>query len=776
LSISKTISFHFESALNAYAQIFFTKNRAAAVFIILASFVSLKLGLWGLLAVILTNSMAHLFGFDKPTIREGLFGLNSLLVVFGLAMSYEVNGQFLLIFFATCLLTLLVSVAALYYLASLGLPFLSIPFLLGLCTMLLAIRQYSGMELSEGTVFFLNDLFAFGGTDLVHWYEKFKALAIPEIFGSYFKSLAAIIFQGNILAGALLALGILLSSRIAFSLTLIGYLTGYGFYYFVGADFTQLHYAYIGFNFILTAIAIGGFFFIPNWKTYLLVIVTAPLIAMLIAAFSALFLPFQLPIYSLPFVVMVLMVIYATNFNKTQGIHFQKVTHQQYSPEKNLYAYQNYRERFEGTTYFKIGLPFFGEWQVSQAHAGEHTHKGEWQHAWDFVIQDEEGNTFRDSGLLPEQYYCYNLPIIAPAAGQVVEILDEVPDNEIGEVNVQQNWGNTIVLKHAEYLYSKMSHLKAGSFEVKVGDYVKKGELLAHLGNSGRSPEPHLHFQIQATPFVGSKTLKYPLAYYMLKKKKLFEFNYFDYPKEGQLVFNIKTTALLEKAFDFKPGKVLGFEVAFDSPPPPPPDPLKGEISPANKAARRADSPSGVGGEGTQKVKWEVFTNALNQTYIYCHSSKSYAYFVKDDSLFYFTSFEGDRKSLLYYFYIGAYKVLLGFYKNMKIEDVIPLHLIKKAAGRWLQDVLAPFKIYHSIRYNLEYVDLDDAMRPKEIKLHARVQEKRFQKIRKQIDFTISLKNNQLHQFEVVGEGVRMIAKQVSEKSNQSEAVSPELV
>jgi len=744
------------------------------VLIILASFVSWKLGLWGLLAVVLTNLMAQLFGFDKLTIREGLYGLNSLLVVFGLAMSYEVNGPFLLIFFATCLLTLLFSVAALNYLARLGLPFLSIPFLLGLWTMLLAIRQYSGMELSEGSVFFLNDLFAFGGSDLVHWYEKLNALAIPEIVGSYFKSLAAIIFQGNILAGVLLALGILISSRIAFSLTLIGYLTGYGFYYFVGADFTQLNYAYIGFNFILTAIAIGGFFFIPNWKTYLLVIVTAPLIAMLIAAFSALFLPFQLPIYSLPFVVMVLMVIYVTNFNTTQRIHFQKVTHQQYSPEKNLYAFQNYRERFEGTTYLKIGLPFFGEWQVSQAHAGEHTHKGEWQHAWDFVIPDEDGSNFRDTGLLPEQYYCYNLPVVAPAPGQVVEILDDVPDNEIGEVNVEQNWGNTIVLKHAEYLYSKMSHLKAGSFQVKVGDIVKKGELLAHLGNSGRSPEPHLHFQIQATPFVGSKTLKYPLAYYMLKKDKAFEFNYFDFPNEGQLVFNVQTTALLEKAFDFKPGKVLEFDLALDSPPPS--APLKGELLPANGAAKQADTPSGAGGKRTQRVKWEVFTNALNQTYIYCQATKSYAYFVKDDSLFYFTSFEGDRQSLLYYFYLGAYKVLLGFYKNLKMEDVIPLHLIKKAAGRWLQDILAPFKIYHSIRYHLEYVDLDDLMRPKKIELKARVQEKRFQKTKKRLDFSILLKNDRLHRFEVVGEGVRMIAKQVSDKSNQEEAVSSELV
>ena len=70
--------------------------------------------------------------------------------------------------------------------------------------------------------------------------------------------------------------------------------------------------------------------------------------------------------------------------------------------------------------------------------------------------------------------------------------------NNIGDVNLGDNWGNTIIIKHGDYLFSKISHIKEGSFKVRVGDYVKKGDVLAVCGNSGRSPEPHLHFQLQS--------------------------------------------------------------------------------------------------------------------------------------------------------------------------------------------------------------------------------------------------------------------------------------
>jgi murein DD-endopeptidase MepM/ murein hydrolase activator NlpD len=52
--------------------------------------------------------------------------------------------------------------------------------------------------------------------------------------------------------------------------------------------------------------------------------------------------------------------------------------------------------------------------------------------------------------------------------------------------------------------------LVKGSLRVKVGDKVKKGDTLAHLGNSGTSSAPHLHFHLMDSPSVlGSNGLPY---------------------------------------------------------------------------------------------------------------------------------------------------------------------------------------------------------------------------------------------------------------------------
>ena len=70
-------------------------------------------------------------------------------------------------------------------------------------------------------------------------------------------------------------------------------------------------------------------------------------------------------------------------FREKQGRHMQEVVVQHNAPEKNLYAYQNYKHRFAPQTSVHLILPFWGEWKVSQGHSGEHTHRDEWRHAWD---------------------------------------------------------------------------------------------------------------------------------------------------------------------------------------------------------------------------------------------------------------------------------------------------------------------------------------------------------------------------------------------------------
>jgi murein DD-endopeptidase MepM/ murein hydrolase activator NlpD len=110
-----------------------------------------------------------------------------------------------------------------------------------------------------------------------------------------------------------------------------------------------------------------------------------------------------------------------------------------------------------------------------------------------------------------------------------------------------------------------MSHLKYQSVEVKPGDPVKKGQLIARCGNSGRSPYPHLHFQFQANPYVGSVTIDYPIGHYLLNETGGYSLQSFEFPKKGQVLANPLKNEVLKNAFHFIPGRRIHVSVEIES-------------------------------------------------------------------------------------------------------------------------------------------------------------------------------------------------------------------
>jgi murein DD-endopeptidase MepM/ murein hydrolase activator NlpD len=389
----------------------------------------------------------------------------------------------------------------------------------------------------------------------------------------------------------------------------------------------------------------------------------------------------------------VLIFLYALKFRERFFDKPELVAYQQFSPEKNLYAHVNYKARFGKSLYFPFILPFWGEWKITQSHNGKFTHKGDWRHAWDFEVMDDDGLTYSGDGSSRDDYYAYSKPVIAPADGYVEEVVDEVEENDIGNVDLEHNWGNTIILRHADQLYTKLSHLKKGSFKVAAGDTVKKGQVIALCGNSGRSPVPHIHFQIQGTPYIGSRTLDYPISHYIRHKSGVFELKSYDIPENNVVVSNIGKNASLEKAFHFIPGQEFQFIVTPDN------------------------------GQEYQ-VDWEVFVDAINLTYLYCEKTKSKAWFRNDGDIHYFTHFEGDRSSLLFKFFLGAYKVMMGYYRNLLVKDQYPVNTFNNRLVEVMQDFVAPFVIFTRTEYNLRYLGMDDALMQTSIRLRSEVSAK----------------------------------------------------
>jgi murein DD-endopeptidase MepM/ murein hydrolase activator NlpD len=106
-------------------------------------------------------------------------------------------------------------------------------------------------------------------------------------------------------------------------------------------------------------------------------------------------------------------------------------------------------------------------------------------------------------------FYGYGADVLAVADGRIVQVKDGIPENlprtdrkinspvPVTEATVN---GNMIALKIGKGQYAYYVHLQPGSIRVKEGDPVRKGQVLAKLGNSGNTDGPHLHFHVGSGP------------------------------------------------------------------------------------------------------------------------------------------------------------------------------------------------------------------------------------------------------------------------------------
>ena len=118
-------------------------------------------------------------------------------------------------------------------------------------------------------------------------------------------------------------------------------------------------------------------------------------------------------------------------------------------------------------------------------------------YALDIVRLNSFGN--RAKGIVPEnlsQYTIYEDKVFSPCNGIISQRVDELPDQNPTERDSEQPAGNYVVIscKGVEVL---LAHLKQESVLVEKGEVVQEGQLLAQVGNSGFSSQPHLHIHAE---------------------------------------------------------------------------------------------------------------------------------------------------------------------------------------------------------------------------------------------------------------------------------------
>jgi murein DD-endopeptidase MepM/ murein hydrolase activator NlpD len=92
--------------------------------------------------------------------------------------------------------------------------------------------------------------------------------------------------------------------------------------------------------------------------------------------------------------------------------------------------------------------------------------------------------------------------VLAVADAVVAAARDDMPGAELiaasqGPMALENASGNYVTLDLGHGRHAFYEHLKHGSIRVKPGDRVRRGQVIAMLGNTGSSSSgPHLHFHV----------------------------------------------------------------------------------------------------------------------------------------------------------------------------------------------------------------------------------------------------------------------------------------
>ena len=641
---------YFLPILRSYSAVLFNSSFSGGGALLLLTFLNPNLGLGGLVAVISAYLFARLIGFKREFLRLDYYIYNPLLV--GLSLGYLFKVSLLsLLFFAvagvmTFLLTYALSSLFSYYLK---LPVLSVPFVIGSSLLYLASVKFSNL--------FAVNLYPHGAPPL--------SLNLPLPLEGYLKSLGAIFFVPDAFAGFVIFLVLLMVSRILLFLSLLGYFSGALFQALLTGSTYQAFTDTSAFNYILTSMAVGGVFLIPSLRSYKFALLSSLIAVPLSAGAKVFWESYGLPVFAIPFNIsthMLLYVLIAISYYSVVKIY-------KGTPERTLDYYLTYQKRFPFTGR-ELLPPFSGKWTVWQSFDGRWTHKGPWKYALDFVITDEEGKTYKGEGLYLTDYYAFGKPVLSPVDGEVVSVVSNLPDNPPGKADKENNWGNYVLIYDRRGFYVLLCHFKQNSIRVKPGEHVVKGTLLGQCGNSGYSPQPHIHLHVQLLPHLGAPTVPFNLASYL--SGELF----YDcgVPEEGQEIEPVYPDKSLFNRLNLLIDQEMEFTVA----------------------------------EGEKELPLKLRVKMAPDGTFYLTDGAAKLYFGIKNSTFYFYHFEGDVSSPLKYFFFAAPKIPLINREGIKWSDYLPLLSLSSPLKRELYLFLSSFVHNLSLtKVNLSFASTD---------------------------------------------------------------------
>ena len=172
-----------------------------------------------------------------------------------------------------------------------------------------------------------------------------------------------------------------------------------------------------------------------------------------------------------------------------------------------------------GQTPVIIGPPLSGDgWETGNGCCGLTSHRGAMMPAggrlnggerfaidWvRFDLADDPLTTLHGDISRNLDYLAYDADVPAVADGTVVSVVSDMPDEPPQQaptdLGIDQLGVNSVIIDIGHGDYAFFAHLIPGSATAHSGDHVTRGQVIGHLGNSGNTTEPHLHFHVSRAP------------------------------------------------------------------------------------------------------------------------------------------------------------------------------------------------------------------------------------------------------------------------------------
>lgn len=126
------------------------------------------------------------------------------------------------------------------------------------------------------------------------------------------------------------------------------------------------------------------------------------------------------------------------------------------------------------------------------------------RYAVDFEQANATNRLFTGDPKDPKSYQIFGKQVFAVADGTVVGTRNDLPEQTPGtypaNIGIDEADGNFVVLDIGNGFFVNYAHMQPGSVRPKVGDKVKRGDVIGLVGNSGNSVAPHLHVHVMDGP------------------------------------------------------------------------------------------------------------------------------------------------------------------------------------------------------------------------------------------------------------------------------------